>query len=136
MKSKFKLNQKASFSKTISESDVYLFAGITGDYNVVHINSEKAKESIFGERIVHGMLVAGLISTVIGTKLPGEGTVYMEQDVKFLLPVKIGDTVTAQVEIIEVINAEKRIFKLNTEVINQRRELVVNGYAIVKGPEL
>lgn len=135
LKKNWELHTKESFSKTISESDVYLYAGITGDFNGVHINEEKAKNGIFGERIVHGMLVAGFISTVIGTKFPGEGTIYMEQDVKFLLPVKIDDTVTAQVELVEIINAEKGVLKLNTEVINQKGELVISGYAVVKAPK-
>ncbi len=132
--SRWDLNQKASFSKTISESDVYLFAGITGDFNPVHINDAFAQKSIFGERIAHGMLVAGLISAVIGMKLPGEGTVYLEQSVEFLKPVKIGDTVTATVGITEVLNEEKGILKLRTRVENQQNEKVIDGYAIVKAP--
>lgn len=128
------LQQKASFSKTISESDVYLFAGLTGDFNPVHINDVLAQKSIFGERIVHGMLVAGFISAVIGMKLPGEGTVYLEQSIKFLKPVKIGDTVTATVGITEVLNEEKGILKLSTKIENQKNEKVIDGYAIVKAP--
>lgn len=130
----WKVGMKASFSKTISESDVYLFAGITGDFNPAHVNAVAAENTIFGERIVHGILVTGLISTAIGMKLPGEGTIYMEQDSKFLRPVKIGDTLTANVEIIEIINEEKRILKLDTNVQNQRNEKVIEGYAIVKAP--
>lgn len=129
-----KVNQKASFTKTISESDVYLFAGITGDFNPAHINDIVARKNSFGERIVHGILVTGLISAAIGMKLPGEGTIYLEQDVKFLKPVKIGDTVTAIVEIVEVINEEKRILKLDTKAENQWGEKVIDGYAIVKAP--
>lgn len=130
------LNQKASFTKTISESDVYLFAGITGDFNPAHINNIAAQKNSFGERIVHGILVTGLISAVIGMKLPGEGTIYLEQDVKFLKPVKIGDTVTATVEIVEILNEEKRILKLDTKVENQQDEKVIDGYAIVKVAEM
>lgn len=129
-----KVNQKASFTKTTSESDVYLFAGITGDFNPAHINDIVARKNSFGERIVHGILVTGLISAAIGMKLPGEGTIYLEQDVKFLKPVKIGDTVTATVEIVEVINEEKRILKLDTKAENQWGEKVIDGYAIVKAP--
>ena len=132
--SRWDLKQKASFSKTISESDVYLFAGITGDFNPVHINDAFAQKSIFGERIAHGMLVAGLISAVIGMKLPGEGTVYLEQSVEFLKPVKIGDTVTATFGITEVLNEERGILKLRTRVENQQNEKVIDGYAIVKAP--
>lgn len=131
---KWRVSDSASFSKTISESDVYMFVGITGDFNSAHINAEASAEGLFGERIVHGILVAGLISAVIGMKLPGEGTIYMEQDVKFLKPVKIGDTVTANVEIVEVINEDKGILKLDTTVINQKKQQVIAGYAIVKAP--
>lgn len=130
----WKISESASISKTISESDVYMFAGITGDFNPMHVNEEKSKKGIFGERIVHGILVTGLISAVIGTKIPGEGAIYMEQDVRFLKPVKIGDTVTATVEIVEIISEEKGILKLNTTVKNQREEQVIDGYAIVKVP--
>lgn len=126
------INQKASFSKTISESDVYLFAGITGDFNSIHINQVAAQNSIFEGRVVHGILIAGLISTVIGTKLPGEGTIYLEQNVKFLKPVKIGDTITASVTIIDILNEKKGILKLSTQAENQFKEIVVDGYAIVK----
>lgn len=129
---KWKLGQKAYFSKTISESDVYLFAGITGDFNPMHINKEVAESSTFEERIVHGILVVGLVSAAIGTKLPGEGTIYLEQDARFLMPVKIGDTITAIIEIAEILNLDKGILKLNTEAVNQRNNKVLNGYAIVK----
>ena len=125
-----KVGDTASFSKTITEYDVYGFAGITGDFNPVHINNEKAKESIFGERIAHGMLSASLISTVLGTHLPGEGTVYLGQDIKFKLPVKFGDTLTAKVEVLEK-NDDKRIIKLLTQVHNQDGKIVVDGVATV-----
>lgn len=129
------VGEKAEFSKTISESDVYLFAGITGDMNPLHIDKVKASNSFAKQRIVHGALLGGMISTVIGMKLPGYGTVYMEQDSKFLKPVYIGDTVKAVVEIKEIVNEVKRIVKLNTYVLNQNDELVLDGYAVVKMPE-
>ena len=125
------LNQEASFSKTITEADVYSYAGITGDFNEVHVNRVAASNTQFGKPIAHGMLVAGLISTVLGTKLPGAGTIYMEQDVKFLKPVFYGDTVTATVTVSEIINEQKGIYRLNTEITNQNDELVVDGYAVV-----
>lgn len=131
---KWNISDSAYMSKTISESDVYLFAGITGDFNSAHVNKEASKNGMFGERIAHGILVTGLISAVIGMKLPGEGTIYLEQDSKFLKPVKIGDTVTAKVCVIEIINEEKRILKLDTIVENQNAEEVIVGYAIVKAP--
>lgn len=82
----------ASMSKTISETDVYLFAGITGDFNPAHINEAAARETRFGGRIAHGMLSAGLISAVLAMKLPGPGTIYLGQELKFTKPVRIGDT--------------------------------------------
>lgn len=131
----FKVGDKAFFTKTISESDVYLFAGITGDFNPVHINEVVAKESFAKKRIAHGALVSGLISNVLGMQLPGPGTIYMEQCSKFLQPVYIGDTVTAVVELVELINENKRIAKLSTSVQNEKGEKVIDGYAIVKIPK-
>lgn len=131
----YKTGMMGKTEKTITESDVYLFAGITGDLNPLHINAERAKDGPFGKRVVHGMLTAGFISTVIGMKFPGPETIYMEQNVKFLKPVFIGDTITATVEITDVIHPEKKILKLDTKVENEKGELVVEGYAIVKAPE-
>ena len=128
------LGNSAEFTKTISESDVYLFAGIVGDLNPIHVNAVEAEKSQFGERIVQGSLVSSFISTVIGMKMPGPGTVYLEQDSKFLKPVKIGDTITARVEVVEIINEHKNVLKLSTEVSNQDGEIVITGYAIVKAP--
>lgn len=127
----YKIGSKASFSKTISESDVYLFAGITGDLNPVHINKSEAKKTIFKERVAHGILVSGLISNVIGMQLPGPGTIYLEQHLRFLKPVIIGDTVTAVVTLISILNAEKGILKLSTDIFNEERELVITGEATV-----
>ena len=128
----YKVGMQEAFTKTIAESDVYLFAGLTGDMNEVHINSVAAEKSVFGRRIVHGILVVGLISNVIGMKLPGDGTIYMEQDVRFLKPVYIGDTVTARVRVKEIINQDKGIMRLDTDVINQKGDIVVEGFAVVK----
>ena len=83
------------FTKTISESDIYLFAGVTGDLNPAHINETYAKDTFFKSRIAHGMLLAGFISAVIGMKLPGPGAIYIRQELKFLAPARIGDTITA-----------------------------------------
>lgn len=128
---KYEVGMKAKFAKTIVESDVYLFAGITGDLNGIHVNAVEAEKSIFGRRVAHGILVAGLISNVIGMQLPGPGTVYLEQNIKFLKPVYIGDTVTACVEIEEIVNGSKGIFRLRTNVKNQIDEMVIEGFAIV-----
>ncbi len=91
-----------SYAKTISESDVYMFAGISGDNNPVHINEEYAKTTIFKQRIVHGMFSAALISTVAGTRLPGPGAIYIDQQIKFKAPVHIGDTAKATLTVIEI----------------------------------
>ena len=95
-----KVGDKASMSKTVTEFDVYSFAGVTGDFNPVHIDAEFAKTTMFKERIAHGMLSAGFISAVLGTALPGKNTIYMGQELQFKAPVKIGDTVTATVEVL------------------------------------
>lgn len=129
------VGSKAEFSKTISESDIYLFAGITGDLNPVHINSEEAEKGFARQRIAHGALINGLISAVIGMQLPGPGTIYMEQDSKFIKPVYIGDTIKAVVEIKEILNIQKRILGLSTIAYNQNGDEVIIGYAKVKAPE-
>jgi 3-hydroxybutyryl-CoA dehydratase len=97
-----RIGDKASFEKTITETDVYLYAGVSGDNNPAHINEIYAKKNHFGERIVHGMLTAGLVSAVIGMQLPGPGTIYLEQDLKFIAPVRFMDTINAEVEVIEI----------------------------------
>ena len=125
-----RIGDKASFTKTISESDVYQFAGITGDFNPVHINSEFANQTIFKERVVHGILTAGFISAVLGMKLPGADTIYLSQKVDFKAPVKIGDTVTAEVEVVEKKDS-KKIIRLRTIVKNQLGEIVIDGEAVV-----
>jgi 3-hydroxybutyryl-CoA dehydratase len=126
-----KVGDTASFSKTVTESDIVNYAGRTGDFNPVHIDAEFARESMFKERVAHGMLVAGFISAVLGTQLPGPNAIYMGQTLEFKLPVKIGDTVTAEVTVAEK-RDDKRILKLKTTVSNQRGELVVDGSAVVK----
>ncbi|MBL4906465.1 MAG: MaoC family dehydratase [Sneathiella sp.] len=96
------IGMSAIFAKTITEADIVLFAGITGDTNPIHINQEFAEKTIFKQRIAHGMLSAGLISTVFGTKLPGPGAIYMNQNLNFKAPVFVGDTVTATVTLREI----------------------------------
>lgn len=130
---KHEIGQKASFSKTISEHDIYGFAGLCGDFNPVHINAIAAKESPFGKRICHGMLAASFISTVLGMYLPGPGTIYLRQSLDFQKPVYIGDTLTATVEI-TVIHKTKPILTLKTIVVNQNGECVIEGEAVVKAP--
>jgi 3-hydroxybutyryl-CoA dehydratase len=125
------IGDSAEFSKTVTESDIITFAGLTGDFNPVHINVEYAKQSIFKERIAHGMLSAGFISTVLGTELPGPNSIYLGQDLKFTAPVKIGDTITARATIMEK-REDKRILKLATVVTNQHGETVIDGSAVIK----
>jgi 3-hydroxybutyryl-CoA dehydratase len=118
------------FSKTITDFDIYQFAGLTGDFNPMHIDNEFAKDTFFKERIAHGLLTGSFISTVLGMKLPGPNSIYLSQNFKFLAPVKIGDTVKATVEVVEK-RDDKKIIKLITQVYNQRMEMVVDGEAVV-----
>jgi 3-hydroxybutyryl-CoA dehydratase len=121
------VGMSASYAKTITEADVVLFAGITGDDNPVHMNAEFAAETVFGQRIVHGMFSAGLISTVLGTRLPGPGAIYLDQQVSFKAPVHLGDTVTATATVEEVDERRRRV-KLKT-VCTVKGKVVAEGYA-------
>lgn len=121
------------FSKTVTDTDIYLFAGVTGDFNPAHIDEAYAQGTFFKTRIAHGMLSAGFISAVIGTRLPGPGTVYMRQALDFLAPVRIGDTVTATVEVIEKMEDRKRV-RLRTTCVNQEGTRVLDGEALVSPP--
>jgi len=124
------IGDTASMSKTVAECDVYAFAGITGDFNPVHIDEEFAKGTMFHGRIAHGMLSAGFISAVLGTQLPGINTIYLGQELSFKAPVRIGDTVTATVEVIEKNEAKHRLV-LKTTVMTQTGLVVVDGKAYV-----
>jgi 3-hydroxybutyryl-CoA dehydratase len=124
------IGDTAVFSKTITDFDIYQFAGLTGDFNPMHIDNEFAKDTFFKERIAHGLLTGSFISTVLGMKLPGPNSIYLSQNFKFLAPVKIGDTVKATVEVVEK-GDDKKIIKLITKVYNQRMEMVVDGEAVV-----
>lgn len=124
------IGDTATFSKTISEFDIYQFAGITGDFNPMHINEEFADTTIFEDRIAHGLLTGSFISTVLGMKLPGPNSIYLSQSFSFTAPVKIGDTITAKVEVIEK-QDEKKFIKLKTQVWNQHKKMVVDGEALV-----
>ncbi|QUI24289.1 MaoC family dehydratase [Vallitalea pronyensis] len=129
-----KIGDKAFFEKTITESDVYLYAGITGDLNPAHINQVEAEQSMFKGRIAHGMLTAGLVSAVLGMQLPGPGTIYLGQELKFTAPVKFQDTIKAEVEVMEKIE-EKNIMKLKTICTNQEGTVVLKGVATVMPPK-
>ena len=119
-----------SFTKTITDYDIVQFARVTGDFNPVHLDPEYAKKTPFKERIAHGLLSGSIISTVLGMRLPGVNTIYLSQNFKFLLPVKIGDTIKAHVEVVEK-RDDKNIIRLKTQVLNQRQEMVVDGEAVV-----
>jgi 3-hydroxybutyryl-CoA dehydratase len=128
-----KIGDSASFSKTITETDVYIYAGISGDLNPAHLDEQYAKGTEFQTRIAHGMLAAGLISAVLGMKLPGPGSIYMSQSLRFTAPVRFGDTLTATVEVAEIVT-EKRRVKLTTTVKNQDGQAVLTGEALVRPP--
>ena len=129
-----KIGDHASVTKTVSETDVYLFAGITGDLNPAHTNEVAASKTMFKTRIAHGMLGAGFISAVLGMYLPGPGTIYMGQELKFTKPVDIGDTVTATATVEEIILEKNRVI-LDTTVVNQDGEVVIKGKATVMPPK-
>ena len=124
------VGQAAEMAKTVTEADIALFAGVTGDFNPVHLDAVAASQSRFGERIAHGMLSAGFISAVIAMRLPGPGSIYLSQSLRFTKPVRIGDTVTTRVEVVEVM-APKRRLRLATVCRNQTGETVVEGEAVV-----
>jgi len=121
------------YVKVITERDVELFGEVTGDMNPAHFDEEYASKTMFKKRIAHGMLCGSLFSTVIGTELPGYGTIYMKQDLKFTAPVYFGDTLTARVEVVEI-NQEKNRVVLLTETKNQDDKVVITGQALVMPP--
>lgn len=124
-----KVGDTASFGKTVTEADIVLFAGITGDTNPVHLNQEFAEATLFKGRIAHGMLSAGFISTVLGTKLPGPGAIYLSQSLKFKAPVRPGDTVKATVTVTDIVLDRKRV-TLST-VCTVGDVVVIEGEAVV-----
>jgi 3-hydroxybutyryl-CoA dehydratase len=124
------VGDKAEFSKTVSESDIYQYAGVTGDFNPAHINEHYAAGTFFKTRIAHGMLSAGFISNVLGNQLPGPGAVYIRQSLNFLAPVRIGDTITATVEVTGVLIEKNRI-TLSTRCVNQDGTVVIDGEAML-----
>jgi 3-hydroxybutyryl-CoA dehydratase len=126
-----KVGDEASLTRTITEVHIVNYAGLTGDWNPVHADAEYAAQSMFGERIAHGMLVAGLISAVLGTQLPGPNSIYLGQDLNFVAPVMIGDTIKVVVTVTDK-RHEKRIIKLRTTAHNQRGQMVIDGSAVVK----
>ncbi|OEO23870.1 3-hydroxybutyryl-CoA dehydratase [Pseudomonas sp. J237] len=126
------VGQTASYSKTVEERDVQLFAAVSGDNNPVHLDPEFAAESMFKERIAHGMFSGALISAAVACELPGPGTIYLGQTMRFTLPVKLGDTLTVRLEILEKL--PKFRVRIATKVFNQRDEMVVDGEAEILAP--
>lgn len=127
------VGEQASFSKTIAETDVYLFAGITGDFNPLHVDAEYARGTIFQERIAHGGLTTALAAGLLGTRLPGLGTVALELAVRYLAPVRFGDTLTVTAEVAELVPERNRV-RMLLRWSNQRGDLVSEGHAWVSPP--
>jgi len=128
-----KIGDVSEFSKTVTEADVYQYAGITGDFNPAHINEVYAGKTFFKKRIAHGLLSAGFISAVIGTQLPGPGSIYIRQELKFRAPVYFDDTITARVEVTDR-NLEKNRVTLQTTCTNQDDRTVLEGEALISPP--
>lgn len=131
---KIAVGDQASITRTITETDISLFAKITGDFNPLHINEEFAKKTVFKGRIAHGMLIASWVSAVLGTKLPGFGSIYISQTLRFMKPVRIGDTITTTVEVVKKIERDPQkdpLIKLSTTCFNQKNQEVLTGEAVL-----
>lgn len=129
-----KVGMSAERARTVSQDDINAYAALTGDNNPVHLDAEAAAKSRFGGIIAHGMLSAGFISAVLGMELPGPGTIYIGQTIRFTKPVRPGDTVTVRVEITEIVEGKRRV-KLATTCRNQHGETVLDGEATTLMPE-
>ena len=121
-----KIGDSAHISNTITETVINDFAKATGDFNPIHLDQTYAEKTYFKGRIAHGVLSIGYISSVFGNLLPGPGSIYLSQEVKFLAPVRVGDIITAKVEVIELIPEKNRV-KFKTTCTNQKGEVVVDG---------
>jgi acyl dehydratase len=127
---KLNIGDTASRSKTIADADVRAFAAVSGDHNPIHVDDDFASGTFFKRRIAHGMLSASLISAVLANDLPGHGSIYLGQTLKFVAPVFIGDEITARVTVTSV-RDDKPIAKLETVCVNQHNEIVIKGEATV-----
>lgn len=127
---KIKVGQSAEFLKLISEEDIKQFARLTGDNNPIHLDDEYAKKTMFKKKIAHGLLTASFISTVIATKLPGQGSIYLDQSLKFLAPVYIGNQIRIFVKVTKK-NIEKRIVTLSTEVYVSEKKIITGEARIL-----
>ena len=131
MKKDMKVGDQASMSRVFTEQDVIQYAELSSDTNPIHLDESYASSTVFGKRIVHGMLVASMFSAIIGVDLPGEGSIYLGQSLSFKAPVSIGDQVTASVEVVRI-RADKPIVTLRTLCINDEGQVLIEGEAIVK----
>lgn len=127
---KFKKGDTAFFSKKITDRDIQQFADVSGDHNPLHLDDEFAKQTRFGRRIAHGMLGASLISAVLANELPGQGSIYLGQTLKFVAPVFPDDTLTAKVTVVSI-REDKPIVKLETICTNQHGETIISGEATI-----
>ena len=132
-RSTLEINDSGTFTKTITQRDIFAFADASGDYNPLHIDEDYARQSVFGRRVAHGILTAGIISTVLGSEIPGVGTIFVELHIKFLKPVFIGDTVTATATVMEF-PAPQRV-RMFVACINQKGEDVAIGNAVIIPPK-
>ncbi|MFS0674465.1 MaoC family dehydratase [Ornithinibacillus sp. 179-J 7C1 HS] len=128
---KYKIGQKAEFTRTVTETDIVLFAGLSGDYNPIHVDKEYAKQTFFRERISHGILTASFLSRLLGMHLPGPGSVYVSQTLNFTKPVYIGDTITTRGEVIKL-DEDRRLITVQTTCMNQNGEIVLDGEGVMK----
>ena len=128
--SDIKMGQSAEVVHTVTEQDIQVFGDLSGDYNPLHFDQRWARKTMFGGRIAHGLLTASFISTAIGMHLPGPGTIYMSQSMRFLGPVRINDTITARVEVV-LLSDEKERVTLRTTCTNQDGRVVLDGEALV-----
>jgi len=131
MKKNIKVGDKASLSKVFTEEEVIKYSEISTDTNPIHLDESYASSTVFGKRIVHGMLVASMFSALIGVELPGKGSIYLGQSLSFKAPVSIGDQVTASVEIVKI-RDDKPIVTLHTLCINDEGQVLIEGEAVVK----
>ncbi len=126
------VGMSASVSRTVTDADIVLFSGITGDTNPIHLNEAYAESTMFKGRIAHGMLTGGLISAVLGTRLPGPGAIYIAQNMSFRAPVRVGDTVTARVTVAEIFPEKSRIKVITQCFVDDK--MVVDGDALLMVP--
>ena len=130
----FRVGDTTTFSKTVSEADILLFAAVSGDNYPLHVDAEYAKQTRFGRRAAHGMLTASLLSTVVGLMLQKPGGIYVEQSLRFRAPVFIGDTLTATAEVTELMPQRRRM-RVRASIVNQRGETVLDGDGLIQKDE-